>query len=579
MKIQSINVQNFLGARAVDVKLDMPIALFAGANYQGKSSIQEAVRMALTGEGVRVGLKKDYSQIVSEGQEAGFAEVLGIDEGQDFTASIVLPSGKGQHSTDTALPFVLDSQRFAKLPENERRSFLFGLMGVKLGGKDVEERMKARGCDDAKASSIAPFLRAGFDAAHKEAQGKGRECKAQWKTVTGGETYGSQKAASFKVAKQEVDTSDLEGARNNLVIMDSHLEKLNQQLGELQGAARQLQEHNSKLEGLRQKAAMFARIQEKLNRDQASLEEWNTKVMETREKAGATPKQTTAPAECPHCGGNILIVNGTLEAWHEETLPHYDVNAAAKLPEYEKALALLQSTVSNDTRDLAAADLAAKTLKELEEGAQEVPSAEAIAKLKAEIDTLKHDRANQAAGIRMIEDAARQANEADDKTAKAMALHHDVQAWEKIADALAPDGIPGEMLSEALAPINERLSISSDTSEWPQVFIGSDMSIGIDSKRDYSLLSESEKWRVDAMIAEAVSFISGTRLLVLDRFDVLDLKGREDLLYWLDTLAADGEIDTALIFGTLKALPGNLPDTMSGHWIEHGVCGQLKEAA
>ena len=40
-----------------------------------------------------------------------------------------------------------------------------------------------------------------------------------------GETYGSQKAASFKIAKQEVNTDDLEGAKNNLVIMDRHLEK------------------------------------------------------------------------------------------------------------------------------------------------------------------------------------------------------------------------------------------------------------------------------------------------------------------------------------------------------------------
>ena len=36
--------------------------------------------------------------------------------------------------------------------------------------------------------------------------------------------------------------------------------------------------------------------------------------------------------------------------------------------------------------------------------------------------------------------------------------------------------------------------------------------------------------------------------------------GREDLLYWLDGLAEDGEIETALLFATLKALPAALPD-------------------
>lgn len=95
----------------------------------------------------------------------------------------------------------------------------------------------------------------------------------------------------------------------------------------------------------------------------------------------------------------------------------------------------------------------------------------------------------------------------------------------------------------------------------------------------YALISESEKWRADAMIAEAVSFLAGVKLLVLDRFDVLDLKGREDLLYWLEGMAQDGEIDSALIFGTLKALPAQLPEMVAAHWIENGSAGQMKEAA
>lgn len=66
---------------------------------------------------------------------------------------------------------------------------------------------------------------------------------------------------------------------------------------------------------------------------------------------------------------------------------------------------------------------------------------------------------------------------------------------------------------------------------------------------------------------------------VIDRLDVLDMKGREDLIAWLDILAQDGEINTALIFGTLKALPANLPQTMAAHWLENGVVAQLKEAA
>lgn len=57
------------------------------------------------------------------------------------------------------------------------------------------------------------------------------------------------------------------------------------------------------------------------------------------------------------------------------------------------------------------------------------------------------------------------------------------------------------------------------------------------------------------------------------------MKGREDLLYWLDGMAQDGDIDTALIFGTLKSLPAQLLPSIDGFWIENGAAGQMKEAA
>ncbi|MDP3124566.1 MAG: AAA family ATPase [Thiobacillus sp.] len=595
MKITAIQTGNFLGARAVDVKLTKPVALFAGKNGAGKSSVQEAVRMALTGESVRVGLKKDFAALVTEGQESGFVEV-GTEVG---AYSVVLPAGKGIHSDSDALPYVLDAQRFARLDPNERRAFLFGLMGLKTDGKAVKERLTAtvapegakwtpRGCDAVKVEAIAPFLRAGFDAAQKEAQGKARECKASWKTTTGGEAYGSVKAASWAAAKPEVDTAGLDQARADLAAVDNEIETETKRLGELQGRAKQRAEQQGKLNGLRQQAGMYARFADKLARDEAGLKELEEKVEATRAKASG---QIKAPLTCPHCAGLVVHV-----ADHESTefaaskLEPYtpggqaDPEAAAALPEYERALKLMQSAVANCKRDLAAADTAARTLKELEDETGEPDDgADHIGALEQRIAAIKHHRGNHQAAIRLIEEAERRAAEADEKTTRAAALHQDVQAWEAIAAALAPDGIPGEMLAEALGPINARLEQSAADAEWPRMMIDTDMSILKRHKdrmpRPYALLSESEKWRADAMIAEAIAHLSDVRLLVLDRFDVLDLKGREDLLVWLDILAQDSEIDTALIFGTLKGLPAQLPETVEAFWLDNGVAGQMKEAA
>ena len=572
MKLTTIQTANFLGARSIDVRLDKPVTLFAGSNGAGKSSIQEAVRMALTGESVRVALKKDYAALITEGQDSGFATV----SWSSGEASVVLPSGKrslqGSEQISGALPFVLDAQRFSRMAEDDRRQFLFGLMGITFGSAAVGDRLIARGCDKAKVDQVAPILRAGFDAACKEAQAKARECKASWKTVTGGETYGAVKAASFRVEKQEVDAVSLSEARASAATLDQDIEAANVELGALLGRARQHAEQSAKLAGLREKAGRYARISDKLAKDEADLAVWQQKVDVLR---GSEKSQDAVP--CPDCGVMLVMKDGALA--HAAPMAKGTDDDLAALPEYERALGLLQRSVENDRRDLAEANAAAEAIKQLEDGDQaSAPSESKIENMQSRIATMKEERDAHRSTIRSLEEATRQASKADETTAQALKLHAAVQQWEAIAAALAPDGIQSEMLAEALAPINDRLMHTSIETEWQPVTINNDMRITYGT-RDYALISESEKWRTDAMIAEAVSNLSGLKLIVLDRFDVLDMQGREDALYWLSGMATDGDIDTALIFGTLKALPAQLPDGIGAVWVENGVAGKVQEAA
>lgn len=48
-----------------------------------------------------------------------------------------------------------------------------------------------------------------------------------------------------------------------------------------------------------------------------------------------------------------------------------------------------------------------------------------------------------------------------------------------------------------------------------------------------------------SLLAEAISHVSGRRLLVLDRMDVLDAPGRNDLIFWLADMADANAFDTA----------------------------------
>lgn len=607
MKITKISTSNFIGARSVEIVVSKPVCLIAGKNGAGKSSVQEAIRMALTGETVRVDLKKDYGALVTDGQESGFVEVATADA----EYSVVLPSGKGIHCENATLPFVLDAQRFARMDDKERRSFLYGLMGVKMDFGSIIGRMVDGGCDAKKVEQIGPFLRAGFDAAQKEAAGKARDAKASWKTATGGETWGKDKAPKWQPEPLPADAEKASTRYENAVTkrkeVDAELAKAQQELGAAKAEQRRQHELEARRLELHEQAGKVERIQARINHDTAELAAWEEKVAATREKAGAVPVNPKAPGEFLLRGlasvtDDFLTIANNNPGQFDESLinrasthlaeykklhgwPHSSqeltateaaakAEAVAKLPEYENALALLQRSVANGKRDLEAAQRAAEQLKELDGLKANADTSAAEAKV-AELTEKRNGWQADADKYREVAEKYSRRQALIEQVAK---LHQDVLDWTHIADALAPDGIPGELLAEALGPINERLHDSAGIAEWEQVVIHSDMRITY-GLRDYALISESEKWRTDAMIAEAVSFLAGVKLLVLDRFDVLDLKGREDLLYWLDGMATDGEIETALVFGTLKALPALNFATIEAHWIDNGAAGHLQEAA
>lgn len=580
MRVSAITAKNFIGARDVDLKLSRPVLLICGKNHSGKSSIAQAVRMALTGEPSRVVLKKEYKQLVSDDAEVGYA-VVEHDGGQ---SAITIPNGAheqtGSRRPSELLPFVLDAQRFASLDANERRKLLFALTGISIGGPEVVSRMLERGCDPAKVDIIAPHLRAGSDAAHKEAQAKARDAKAAWRAVTG-ETYGGVKAAIWRAnAPAPAGANKLPETRDALSRLDQQIEANAGKLGDMTGRAKRAAEQAGRLAELRSKAAGYARIAYKINRDEADLKQWKAKLEEVGKSSGQRlPEEPTYT--CPSCSAVLRHshANGALVEYTPP--PPVDREAADKLLEYQKAAELMRRCVENGKRDLAAADAAAKALAEIEDtGLAEGPNTGEMDTLKAATDELKHQRAELQKSIRELEDAERASQQADKRTADAAKHHCDVQQWETIAAALAPDGIPGQMLGEALGPVNGRLVDSAFSTGWMNVAITSDMDITADG-RAYALLSESERWRVDAMIAETIANLSGEKLLVLDRVDVLDIGGREDLLFWLDDMTSSGQIETALLFATLKALPANLPDNIEAVWIENGratTAGKLKAA-
>ncbi|WP_232448965.1 hypothetical protein [Burkholderia ubonensis] len=242
------------------------------------------------------------------------------------------------------------------------------------------------------------------------------------------------------------------------------------------------------------------------------------------------------------------------------------------MPEYEQGLRTLQNAAANRKRDLEAADSAATQLRALEDDAEDSGAAAARESgdaARSELADLQRRRKQLDTDITTLREIERRAAGAAELAKAAAALHDDVAAYEAIASALAPDGIPADLLREALTPVNEQLTALAEMSDWADVTITPEMEI-LAGGRAYALLSESERWRADAHIAAAISHFSGLKLLVLDRADVVVGPERDRLLYWLDDLAHAGLIETALVFMSLKSAPGGLPDAIETFWVEGG---------
>lgn len=593
MRINRITTENFQGARAVDLYLRTPATLIAGPNGAGKSSIAEAVRLALLGTPERVGLKKEYGALVSDGAKLG-AVTLDLDEG---AVGISLPkgaqSGEALVPQSPALPFVLAPERFAAAKPDERRSLLFALTGTNVKADEIERRLLARGCAAALVTQIKPILRTGFAGGAEFAKGQATEAKGAWKTATG-EQWGSQKAEGWQAEIPPFDQPALDKARADLTALDSRIDATAQSLGALEQKAAAYAAARDQLAARQAKATQLPALREKLEFDQDEHAKLTARVDELEAKAGSGPRVGLVHdlASClSHLwaseasknvafgiGLDIKEVLAVYERQYGKIGATGDAEAAGALPKAIEARDLMARSVENDRRDIAAAEAAAAQLQD--GAAPEAIQPADVEAVRAKVTALRAERKAIDERVQQLLNAKRAATSATERTANAAQYHQDVLAWSAIGDALSPDGIPGEILAEALQPVNDKLADLADLAGWRVPAIGADMVITF-AGRPYRLLSESERWRVDALVGAALAEISGLRCLILDRFDCLDLPGRSDALGLVDALAADGRMDTVLVLGTLKAAPAAPSDAFTVHWIDQGQAGQvkLKEAA
>lgn len=537
MKITGITVQNFLGIPDLRHTMKAPLLLVAGGNGRGKSSLIDAIRFGLTGlmpRGVSA-RGEGRKSVVSDGAKAGFVEI----QTDGFTTKRAIVSGKVT-GDDPQMPeflsLALDPAAFAALPEDGRRRMLFELMGVKADRDTVVAQMTDAEVPERIIEEVFPILRGGFAEAVKFARDKAVEHRAVWRSITG-ENYGSLKAETWEPElPSEVPTdAEIAGVEQHIAEARERVEALAALSGRVAAAllpSRKLQLEGEAADG---EAA------------QAALEEAEGSLSLARLDLDHVKNTWPGGQPCPHCQTRLLLKDGKLE----EAPPSSQTREQA-----EKALAAAKQAVEDAERAVANArgrvssaagakrSLETATIVSDKERAQleELPEARRALELHqtAHATLLQNRHIHEQAGM---------------KGAKAKSEHRNAVAWTTVQGLCEPDGIPAVLLSRALDPLN-----ASMAAEAAQVFsataqVERDLTLTYGG-RPYALCSESEQWRADALFGLEIARRTDSRVLVLDRWDVIQVHERNDILDWLTYLTNDRDaLDTVVLAGTLVNEP------------------------
>lgn len=571
MKLLKIEAQNIIGLKRAEIICSQPITLIAGDNEAAKSSLIDAVSMALTGVPKRIKLKKDVGQLLHNGAKKGSVSLVGADD--EILASYSLPAGKNalgdsikDHKGLDFLPLVLDPHAFAAMDDKERRSTLFKLTGCSTKPDYILGELKKAGCDMKLADQVIALARSGFGAMAEEAKEKAKAARAVWQHTTG-ENYGSEKAEGWEVdipAGKDVTQEDIDQAIAAEKKLQGQIEEGIAFRTKVQSDINYAAGYEERAEDLRNAASLLKRAQGKLESTTRELEKQAARRNTLNAQLGTSPA-----CACPHCGEAVLIVNGELKDGNASLTAAQRKEAQKELEGVVNSIDMLERTKTNDKKALADAELATRQLAEHEANKPAAVQDGLLQKTEEKLNECRQALTTAQARRNALQDRLDLVSGAAKTNEIAAQKHAEVKAWKLIEEELSPAGIPSRLLAKAISPVNTAFEVMARITSWPLPKIEDDLSLTYGG-RSYGLCSESAQWRWDSMAALVITQMSGLGFVVLDRLDVLSIKHRPRMAALLLELVKAGNIESAIIAGTMKAAP-EMPPGFQSLWIEKGV--------
>jgi len=550
MRILNLCLTEFVGIDQMDLRPG-DITLIHGPNNVGKTSVLHALRLLMLGTHDRVARKMDLPKMIRDGADEALL-TMQYEHRENVNDIAVKIRASGHHTGirdgyDLEFAYVLDPHRFAADDVEARKHLLFLLSKKRLSAEDIASALRAEGARGDLVDQLIPMMGAGFAAIHDEAKEKRSEAGGRWRQITGHQRYGKNIAERWTPALADVERPS-PMVQGELEERERELETLQARIDRYRAYQERVRQYAEKAEKLQAQVDAAEGSEERVKQHE---EDWAVTESELNKLRGKLPDVSGVNIKpCPHCG-NYLIVDGLVLTPHDppKLTEEQEKHIKSDIRMCQKQLAELESKIEDEQKTQRKADSARQTMEQLsidqacDVSDDELKQATArkaeleprIEKLKAELDdAIRAERMNKNASETQI--AARKA-------------HEEYQGWERIMWLVSPDGIPSQMLADIVAPMNDHLVAAHLMTGWPSVYISESMDIFYGG-RPYFLLSESEQWRCDAQITNAITSLAGYNLMVLDRVDILDIANRGLLVEWCFALASEGK--QVLLLATLK---------------------------
>lgn len=582
MKLNRAKFQNFIGIEFADIDLSgAKIHCFVGPNGSGKSTIRDGIKWCFLGTCRDLKTKDQMADLVRNGQKKALVEIDANTERFSRNRTRKTVHGASFFGPDESenLKIVLDSYDFLNRSSDNQKSILKQIL--KLEKPDKKMLQDRLGKKDRQKALINTCIIHGFEKAENEAVMFRREAKRALQGIVLTEPSGTFEGRGNVYVLADIDQGQ---ARKQLKKLITERTALLIKKGEIQG---------SKTVDVKYTKTVIERIEKQLKgfkkSKSAKLEKEIAELRADIETFEALKKNLTAKAvldrveQCPVYGIDCPAkdeINEMLESQKAES-----EKAPKKIQEYEEHIegqeylikkkqgALTDAEELDRQRKFTGGELKRARAK-LEEAEKNPPKTNTldVDEIDKQLKQTNDRIDNGEKLIRAIDDLEKDLKVYEENQEKARVLKEEIALYDEAAKFFSPSGILEEILSEGVAKINNRIY---DVGLLP---VELDMNLKPVLK-DCPLPSKSEKFRIGVVIQEAISFLTGTRLLLIDEADQLDPDNRSFLIQSLYKIKDD--YDTIMVFSTIgdkKVTPSPVDDVQMWR-VDGGRVSQINKEA